>query len=1199
MITFTANSTTSTVASVSWKFGDGNTSTVATPSHRFAIAGTFTIEADITLGNGSNCKTSKQITVYDLPNVKLTFDGSTQFCFTNNNVCILDNSTSGNAGIKNTKRTILWGDGNKTDHSNPLSGDKICYQYAKPNKYTIDVELTNEKGCEAKKSLNIEVLYDFVPKFNYVSQNKKCESETFGFSFDNTWINDSTLIASLKIEFGDGSSQNVTGFKTPKISHQYNKSGNYPVDVTATFKNGCVVNYRKFINVDLNKVDLKIIKKDSILCYPNYFSFEHTPIFGAEYKWAAIDSSGNFVYNFGNNRESFFFPEFPGKYRIELRVKKGDCISFTYDSIYSIGVKANAKLFNEKQCDPKDTVYFCNKTLTYRTGTVQYLWKFNDPHAPACTTNTKQNINKNANCNFSVDIDGKHFYDSSFCGEAKLIARDPLHGCSDSTVLKISMKKPVPEDFTANLDKNCLQTDVRFSSGSCYSKILINFDSACGKNNFEQFESPKQYSKTCDTSRWVTYGILAQTGYDTIWRSCDPNDYYLDPSRKCQDTFWYHRAFRLNPTPFAQAKFSDSGCLPFKLIGELYVRNQPDVRKIMVTWNKGEDADTIDIPAGFGPLPKFEHIYYRSKKVECTWVLETDSGCTSDGYTSTEIGFYNNFLFPTPVCPGTSVQFFDTITYWHDTTQYWRKPNNLIETIKWEIGEGTGFDKVKGPLPVHQFDSLGKHKITMVSADSRGCIDTMVKYIEVADIAAGIKNISKKLLCDDIIQLFDSSKVNDIQNDSIIFHFWDFGDGYTPSFLKNPFHLYKSFGDFTITHVIKNTTGCEDTAYTTIRIEGPIPRFDIISDTVACTPFTVELKNNSTHSSDYVWYFGDTASLNNSLSTKSDSNVHHTYTKPGIYNIYLYAGDSVVNPDNNNNVYYCNAFYPDSAAPIHDVRRVIILPIPEVDFEIDGHICRNQTVELIDKSDPIYKIYRWYWPNDSAISFGSRPASAVFKDTGKVVISYRPIYTPTGPYQRACYDSITKEFNVFDNKAEFSFTKDSLCPLYHFSAILVEGGEATWDFGHPASGHKNLSFEKNSSHNYAPDKGKFEVSLISKSKEGCLDTATQTIENEHGFEMMIPNIITPNKDGLNDEYDIEMEGEDFYELSIYNRWGELMYRAKQDTEYGSGLNWNGNVMNTDVPCPGGTYFYILRYREGCIDDAEIEKYSGTITVVRD
>lgn len=1200
LISLVANSTNG-VSSVSWKFGDGNTSTTTSPNHRYAAAGTYTITATIQQTSGGSCTATKQITVYNAPDVDVSLDASSEYCFTQNNICVVDNSTSGNTSTTNVKRIILWGDGGKTDGNAPKKGDKICYSYQQSGPMSLTIELTNDKGCEAKQEVNIQIKHDFFGVFTTGRESKDCDKQTNWFLLDTAWYKDTVKSAASRIimDYGDGNRDTVP-MDTSVFYHDFKASGNYDVYAIIEFKNGCVTRYKRPVGISLDRVDPKPQKSDSVLCYPETFEFTHRNEFGAIFGWTALDTAGNIVDFFSGQRVGYFTPPEPGEYHIRLEIKKGDCSVEAFDTIHSVGVKAVPVLLNASQCSPKDTVIFCNQSITHGNVSLRWLWLYGDLSAPQCTTNTAKNQNVGNNCNFSNDFSGKHFYDSDMCGETWLKAYDDNYGCADSAREYVAIKIPNRDDFTVDPGSRCLNSPVLFTADDCYGSVLINFDSACDKNNFVEFEQGHAYKKTCDSTGWVTYGIIVNTGSARVYRSCDLTDFYIDSSRICNDTFWFHHAFRLNPSPKPQALLRFTGCLPSTLTGEFYVQDQPNVRSLYFDWGDGL-RDTMEVPID-SSLPDFTHTYVTSGQYEGGIKMETDSGCTAEVYFDRDIGFYNNFTFSKPVCPGSTVHFVDSVVYWWDTNQYWRwyppyKMINNPERLHWNFGDGTGWFGDTAEIS-HVFEKEGEYIVTMASTDKTGCSDTARHVVKVQKIKAGIKDLGKKLLCDDILQVFDSSELADSINDKITEYWWDFGDGKTPSFLKDPFHFYSSYGEFTITHVIENSVGCRDTTAITINIDGPLPHFDILSDTVACVPHTVEFKNNSTKATDYIWYLGDTSSNNNTLSTDADTNVSFTYTKPGIYYIYLYAGDSVVNPDNNNNVYYCNSTFPDTNAVSHEVRRVVILPIPEVDFDVEDIVCTNNEVVLADQSDPIYNIYRWYWDNDSVASL-TENNTVVFEDTGTITIRYYPTYEPQGPYQRRCYDSIEKTIQVFDHQAEFTFTQDSICPTFNFSANIEDGNEIVWDFGHPQSGHKNTSFDANARHNFAPDIGTFEVCLQSKSKEGCTDTACVEVESNFEFDLFIPNIITPNDDGLNDYLDIEITGEKVYELSIYNRWGERVYYSNVDYGIGSELNWDGTEIKSGRPCPGGTYFYIFEFVEDCVDDAPKERYSGTVTVVRD
>ena len=76
------------------------------------------------------------------------------------------------------------------------------------------------------------------------------------------------------------------------------------------------------------------------------------------------------------------------------------------------------------------------------------------------------------------------------------------------------------------------------------------------------------------------------------------------------------------------------------------------------------------------------------------------------------------------------------------------------------------------------------------------------------------------------------------------------------------------------------------------------------------------------------------------------------------------------------------------------------------------------------------------------------------------------------------------------------------------------------------------------------------------------------VDYEYCGEVDIPNIFTPNNDGINETFFIKGIKHEIWELLIYNRWGELVYFSK---DYQS--NWTGDE-NTN-----GTYYYILQNSE--------------------
>lgn len=91
------------------------------------------------------------------------------------------------------------------------------------------------------------------------------------------------------------------------------------------------------------------------------------------------------------------------------------------------------------------------------------------------------------------------------------------------------------------------------------------------------------------------------------------------------------------------------------------------------------------------------------------------------------------------------------------------------------------------------------------------------------------------------------------------------------------------------------------------------------------------------------------------------------------------------------------------------------------------------------------------------------------------------------------------------------------------------------------------------------------------------DTARVRIQvkSDNTFQFAVPTGITPNGDGANDELRfeiLEVQPEQYKdnEIVIFNRWNDIVYRAKPYVN-----NWRG-TNNTGQDLPTGTYYYILR-----------------------
>jgi gliding motility-associated-like protein len=97
--------------------------------------------------------------------------------------------------------------------------------------------------------------------------------------------------------------------------------------------------------------------------------------------------------------------------------------------------------------------------------------------------------------------------------------------------------------------------------------------------------------------------------------------------------------------------------------------------------------------------------------------------------------------------------------------------------------------------------------------------------------------------------------------------------------------------------------------------------------------------------------------------------------------------------------------------------------------------------------------------------------------------------------------------------------------------------------------------------------GTYNASLIITTVKGCKDTTTKTIELFQ--KINVPNVITPNGDGYNDNLVIENNDKYYLNLQLFNRAGLLVYKIKAKT-----IQWDGKL-HTGEDVPEGIYYYIL------------------------
>jgi gliding motility-associated-like protein len=107
----------------------------------------------------------------------------------------------------------------------------------------------------------------------------------------------------------------------------------------------------------------------------------------------------------------------------------------------------------------------------------------------------------------------------------------------------------------------------------------------------------------------------------------------------------------------------------------------------------------------------------------------------------------------------------------------------------------------------------------------------------------------------------------------------------------------------------------------------------------------------------------------------------------------------------------------------------------------------------------------------------------------------------------------------------------------------------------------------------------------------CTFASEEVTVNEEDCtcQLALPNVFSPNGDGLNDEWVIEGKCELLkYVLTIYNRYNEVVFQS-----YSPKHSWDGRSDGKEVS--EGVYFYVMRYQ---FSSQELKKKSGSVFLVR-
>lgn len=149
------------------------------------------------------------------------------------------------------------------------------------------------------------------------------------------------------------------------------------------------------------------------------------------------------------------------------------------------------------------------------------------------------------------------------------------------------------------------------------------------------------------------------------------------------------------------------------------------------------------------------------------------------------------------------------------------------------------------------------------------------------------------------------------------------------------------------------------------------------------------------------------------------------------------------------------------------------------------------------------------------------------------------------------------------------------------------GGIDCWLF--PGDGSDSIPY-CNYQYTYL-DTGNYTAWQVVLNELGCTDTAYITIRINPEFRFFIPNAFTPDNDGLNDVFMSSNMGIKTFDMTIYNRWGQVIFWSNNPQE-----GWDGMVMDgSNTIAPNGVYVYTINFKNVFGKEG---RYVGTVTLLK-
>ena len=160
-------------------------------------------------------------------------------------------------------------------------------------------------------------------------------------------------------------------------------------------------------------------------------------------------------------------------------------------------------------------------------------------------------------------------------------------------------------------------------------------------------------------------------------------------------------------------------------------------------------------------------------------------------------------------------------------------------------------------------------------------------------------------------------------------------------------------------------------------------------------------------------------------------------------------------------------------------------------------------------------------------------------------------------------------------------------PNITFTNQTTDADDYIWNFDNLAT---STAVDTNYTFSYT-EPNTYEVCLSASNQSGCIDSVCHEVIISDDLLVYVPNSFSPNNDGDNEIFIPVISGNRAasYELLIFNRWGEIIFRSTE-----AQVGWDGT--RKGKASPEGVYIWKLSV--GGLLDLNVKDYQGHVVLIR-